>query len=538
MAKKDYEMVREYSERLLGIKPESTAALEGLAAWASATDDVALTAKFCTLLVAAVPDHFEGWFNLGLAHQKSGHRKQAADAYTEAIRVRPQASQAYTNLGIVRQEMGDTKGAKEAYEQAFKLNANATAALWNLSLLLEGTGEAEEAERAYSTILQKTPDADEARFRLGYVKLQREDWRGSAEVFQNCLERRPKWPEAQMNLALAYWKMGDYKRAQAVYEQVLSTDPKSLDALRGLAALSLERSDIDQALEYHARLVDLGERTPELLYNTGLLYQKSGQLDEAAQAVSRCAIGESGVSGGSAESGPRAEVDGPGAGSQDLLVEGAGGAAGAGAGVFRDREIGTWGGRVRGLLPDLDGHFRIGVDAHVRVARQGAYVKSPGAVHFAHVDPVGQQGLHPVHPALRSFDRQRRRRDLEFRRRLAETHLHRNAPLLAMLEDKPHSRRDHANQLQGPRQMHVGGANGVGSLAGHGVRHVQHHRGAISGEVPQLSGRAAHLQFHVLHYVRADFQTFRQVFELDRHRDERGKLRLVGHRDPQQHRDQ
>jgi tetratricopeptide (TPR) repeat protein len=32
MAKKDYEMVREYSERLLGIKPESTAALEGLAA--------------------------------------------------------------------------------------------------------------------------------------------------------------------------------------------------------------------------------------------------------------------------------------------------------------------------------------------------------------------------------------------------------------------------------------------------------------------------------------------------------------------------
>ena len=70
---------------------------------------------------------------------------------------------------------------------------------------------------------------------------------------------------------------------------MLSTDPKSLDALRGLAALSLERSDIDQALEYHARLVDLGERTPELLYNTGLLYQKSGQLDEAAGCIAmRC----------------------------------------------------------------------------------------------------------------------------------------------------------------------------------------------------------------------------------------------------------
>jgi tetratricopeptide (TPR) repeat protein len=45
----------------------------------------------------------------------------------------------------------------------------------------------------------------------------------------------------------------------------------------------LERGDLDQALEYHGRLVDLGERQPELLYNTGLLLQKSGQAEEAAR---------------------------------------------------------------------------------------------------------------------------------------------------------------------------------------------------------------------------------------------------------------
>ena len=77
--------------------------------------------------------------------------------------------------------------------------------------------------------------------------------------------------------------MGDHKRSQSAYEAVLENDPKSLDALRGLAALSLDRSDVEQSLEYHGRLVDLGERTPELLYNTALLYQKSGQLKEAAR---------------------------------------------------------------------------------------------------------------------------------------------------------------------------------------------------------------------------------------------------------------
>ena len=86
-----------------------------------------------------------------------------------------------------------------------------------------------------------------------------------------------------MNLALAYWKMGERDLAQLVYEQVMAADPKSLDALRGLAALALERSDYDQALEYHGRLVDLGERSSEVLYNTGLLLQKAGQMEEASR---------------------------------------------------------------------------------------------------------------------------------------------------------------------------------------------------------------------------------------------------------------
>ena len=51
LTKEDFDMVREYSERLLEMRPESTVALEGMSAWACAAGDHALTAKFCTLLV-------------------------------------------------------------------------------------------------------------------------------------------------------------------------------------------------------------------------------------------------------------------------------------------------------------------------------------------------------------------------------------------------------------------------------------------------------------------------------------------------------
>jgi len=83
MAKKDYEMVRSYSERLLEVHPQSTAALEGLAAWASDGGDFEMAAKFCTLLVDAVPNHFEGWFKPG-SRPSEGRTQPAGRGFLSA----------------------------------------------------------------------------------------------------------------------------------------------------------------------------------------------------------------------------------------------------------------------------------------------------------------------------------------------------------------------------------------------------------------------------------------------------------------------
>jgi tetratricopeptide (TPR) repeat protein len=64
---------------------------------------------------------------------------------------------------------------------------------------------------------------------------------------------------------------------------MLDDDPKSIDALRGLAALALQSSNYDAALEFHVRLIDLGERSAEVYYNAGLMYERAGQADKAQQ---------------------------------------------------------------------------------------------------------------------------------------------------------------------------------------------------------------------------------------------------------------
>ena len=93
--------------------------------------------------------------------------------------------------------------------------------------------------------------------------------------------KRADWSEAQLNLGISCWNIGNPEGATKAFEAVLESSPDSVDALRGLASLAVERENFEQALDYQARLIEKGERSPELFYNTGLLLQKAGQLDDA-----------------------------------------------------------------------------------------------------------------------------------------------------------------------------------------------------------------------------------------------------------------
>jgi tetratricopeptide (TPR) repeat protein len=133
----------------------------------------------------------------------------------------------------------------------------------------------------YAKLTGVSPEWEDAWFRLGYLRFQRADYRGAIEAFEECIARRGKWSEAMLNLALSHWKLGAKDNAKQVFENLLAVEPESVDALRGLSALAVERHEYQQALEFQSRLIDLGERSPELFYNTGLLLQRSGHVEDA-----------------------------------------------------------------------------------------------------------------------------------------------------------------------------------------------------------------------------------------------------------------
>src|SRR5712692_4160580 len=97
IARKDNAAIKEFSERLFKTLPSSPAALEGLATIAFSKGDFETACKHCAKLVEVAPNSFEAWFNLGVASQELGRADQAAKAYAQALKIRPESAVAHAN---------------------------------------------------------------------------------------------------------------------------------------------------------------------------------------------------------------------------------------------------------------------------------------------------------------------------------------------------------------------------------------------------------------------------------------------------------
>ena len=208
LARGEHDQAREYSEKLLRLRPNAQAGLAGMIAAAMARGDYKSAAQLGAQLVKTASSSFEAWFNLGVAYQKTNRLEQAGQAYAEALKLKPDSGLAYANLGATLQERGDQPEARKAYERALQLAPENPATLWNLAIVHDRLGNPSEAEKCIEKLVEVDPEREEAWFRVGYLRLLRGDSAGSVEPFRVCVGKRSDWLEALINLGVAQRRLG------------------------------------------------------------------------------------------------------------------------------------------------------------------------------------------------------------------------------------------------------------------------------------------------------------------------------------------
>ncbi|WP_394003224.1 winged helix-turn-helix domain-containing protein [Luteimonas sp. WGS1318] len=210
----DNEAALELYQRVLGLDPDSAAAMAGVAnalaqraiRWPTAPGPEAV--EFTRLGDALAHGH--------MAREPARSQLQRARQLAEtAVARAPDSAAAYKALGLVLSAQGEAEAGLAAHMRAVELDPDAWTAMINIADLLEQSGHAAEAlpwfERAYD-VMALTYDDNPVQVR--------------------------HWHEALgVLLADRYRVQGDLPRAEAGYRRVLALSPLHVDATRGLAAV-------------------------------------------------------------------------------------------------------------------------------------------------------------------------------------------------------------------------------------------------------------------------------------------------------------
>ena len=142
------------------------------------------------------PSHYEGFYNLGLAHLRANHTDQAIDYFKKSIELNPDSFESYKGLGEAYFQKSEGKMALESLTQAVALQPDNPMAHYNLGLAYDKMDRPKEALQAYQKAIELEPDLSAPYYQAALASVRLENYKGAIVYFEKFLELNPDAPEA------------------------------------------------------------------------------------------------------------------------------------------------------------------------------------------------------------------------------------------------------------------------------------------------------------------------------------------------------
>ena len=211
----------ELLQAALRIRPDSVAALNGLAALLLRLGQLDAARAACRRSLAVEPNNVAANFNLGQIEDAAGRPADSVVAYRHAIELNPDFTAAQLPLAVALHRLGRLDEAIAAYRCVPAGDPAQSVALFNLGMLHQGRDELAAAASAYARAIEIKPADAAPRLQLGNVFHAMGRFDDAVDTYRRLLVLKPDMAEAHGNLAMALWAQGDAAGALAVCDEGL-----------------------------------------------------------------------------------------------------------------------------------------------------------------------------------------------------------------------------------------------------------------------------------------------------------------------------
>jgi tetratricopeptide (TPR) repeat protein len=202
-------------------------------------------------VLAADPNNYQAWFDLGFVYHGMGNDAESIAAYRKSVAAKPDVFESNLNLGLV--------------------------------LAKTGAPDAEQYLRA-ATALRPTANVDEGQARAWLslahvVEASKPD--ESIAAYKRAAALMPKDPEPHLSAGGLLERQNKSADAEQEYKQALALDPSSADALTGLANIYMRGQRYGDAEEALHKLLVLRPDDASAHLQLGRILAAAGKNDEA-----------------------------------------------------------------------------------------------------------------------------------------------------------------------------------------------------------------------------------------------------------------
>lgn len=171
----------------------------------------------------------------GFLAQKLEDFDAAVDAYELVIAAQPDDFECWNNLGNARAGQGDHAGAIAALRRAMELDPLAAPTRLNLASALQALDQFDEAEAVLAKASEDFPEDSRPPYELYVFYKMQFRQEQALEALLQAARRDPEAAGIQLKLGMEYGVLRQTEDAERAYKRTIELDPKELDAYLGLA---------------------------------------------------------------------------------------------------------------------------------------------------------------------------------------------------------------------------------------------------------------------------------------------------------------
>jgi tetratricopeptide (TPR) repeat protein len=221
--------------------------------------DYAAAQPLLEKVVAANPNNYQAWFDLGFVHNAQGKTEDSISAYRKSVAAKPDVFESNLNLGLM--------------------------------LARSNNPDSEQFLRA-ATKLRPTAHVEEGQARAWLSLAHVIESTKPEEAVEACRQAallQPKDPEPHLSAGALQEKLGHAAAAESEYKQALALDAKSSDALTGLVNLYMRARRYADAESLLRKLAAERPDDPVIHLQLGRLLAASGKKEDAIPELEHAA---------------------------------------------------------------------------------------------------------------------------------------------------------------------------------------------------------------------------------------------------------